>query len=115
MELIDPLHNVMGDPRIGSYITIKEMPWIWNIVVKKGVQRKALYMLAARIKEHNEFHHVRVLLKRKTGGRYVYKTLLSQKQIAEETDDFIAIKIAKALQKQKSIYLVVKPTKHSEQ
>jgi len=78
-KLVDPLHGVVGTPsRLGSYIQMKVMPNILNICIKKGVQKKALYLLAKQLLEQNRTNFTHVLIKRKKSGRYLFKTLYSR-------------------------------------
>jgi len=108
-NIIDPLHGIIGEHgRIGSYIEIKELPSVMNVLIKKKVQRKAVGMLVERIKSLHATHDRHVILKRKRSGKYVYSTLFTSTDLTKTPSESIVDKIMNTLKKHKSLHLIVK-------
>ena len=109
-RLVDPLHDVVGKAsKLGSFIQLKAMPNILNICIKKGVQIRALYLLAKRLLEQNRSNFTHLLIKRKRSGKYVFRTLFSTKQLAKETPETLGDELARLIKGRKYIHLIAKP------
>ena len=109
-RLVDPLHDVVGIPsKLGSYIQLKVLPNILNICIKKGVQKRALYLLAKRILEQDVNNNTHLLIKRLRNGRFVFKTLYSSKQLKKHTFDSLAEAFWKLIKKRKYVHIIAKP------
>lgn len=109
-RLVDPLHGVVGTPsKLGSYIQLKVLPNILNICIKKGVQKRALYLLAKRLLELDVHNNTHVLIKRARNGRFVFKSLYSSKQLKKHTFDSLAEAFWKLIKNRKYVHLIAKP------
>ena len=109
-QLVDPLHGVLGQrSKLGSYIQIKKLPNLLNICIKRGVQARALFLLAVQILQLNKTNYTHLLIKRMRNGRYVFKSLYTTKQLQEMTPDALAEGLIKLIKKRKYIHLLAKP------
>ena len=110
-RLVDPLHGVLGTPsQLGSFIQLKVLPNVLNICIKKGVQRRALFLLARRILEQNQNNSTHLQIKRMQNGRYVFKSLYTNQQLGKHSPDTLAEAIMKLLKGRKYLHLVAKPS-----
>ena len=109
-KLVDPLHGVLGTPsRLGSYIQIKVLPNILNICIKKGVQLRALQLLAKRLLNQNKENFTHILIKRLRNGRYIFKSLYTNQQLQKETAESLGKAFMKLIKGRKYIHLMAKP------
>ena len=109
-RLIDPLHGVLGTPsKLGSYIQLKVLPNILHVCIKRGVQKRALYLLAKRIIEQDTNNSTHIQIKRNRRGRFQFKTVFSSSQLKKHNADSLAQEFAKLIKNKKYIYLLVKP------
>ena len=107
---MDPLHGVLGRPsKLGSYIQLKVLPNVLHICIKKGVQRKALLLLAKRILEQNQTNYTHMLIKRHRNGRYEFKSLYTTKQLGKHNVETLAEGLMKLIKGRKYIHLIAKP------
>lgn len=107
-RLMDPLHDIPGSlDKIGSYISFKKQPQATHICIKKGVQKKALFMLAERIVSENKFVPARLLIKRRVKGRYRFQRLVTSKKLASTTAEVLA-KVFSMLMKKRAKYITLK-------
>ncbi len=112
-KLVDPLHGLLGTPsRLGSYIQIKVLPNVLNICIKKGVQLKALQLLARRLLDQNKDNHTHILIKRRRDGPHVFKSLYTNIQLQKETEGSLGIALMKLIKGRKYVHLVAKPNAH---
>ena len=110
-KIVDPLHQVRGSPsRIGSYIDLKILPNILNICIKKGVQSRALFLLAKKILEQHQTNKSHILIKRRKSGKYYFKSLISTKALSKHTPESLAEVFVKLVKSHKNyLHLIVKP------
>ena len=106
----DPLHDVPGErANLGSFISMKSTPSTTDVVIRKGVQKKALYILAQHIKNQHEEVPTRVLVKRTKKGKYTFGELLSRKALSKMLVKTLAEKLHKLVKKtKKHVHLLLK-------
>ena len=107
----DPLHAVEGTRgSLGSFIAMKTQPVATDVVIKRGVQKSALRVLAQRILEQHAENKTRILLKRSKKGKYTYTELVSRKAMDKHSVDTLTEKLSKLVASRKRFtHLILKP------
>ena len=107
-RVVDPLHDYRGRlDNIGSFITIKELPTITHICIKKKVQYKALMMLAEKLQDRAN-STTQVLVKRSKKKKTVFVPLWDSKQLRGGNLDDLAQQLQTMLGKKKYLQLKMK-------
>jgi hypothetical protein len=79
-----PLERIKGvAANLGEYITLKILPSALHIHIKKGVQDRALRLLAQRIIEHRADNTTRILLKRTRKGTFSYSQWINSAEMSK--------------------------------
>ena len=79
---------------IGEYISLKLLPAVIYITIRKGVQLTALQILARQILEHSRTDATRILLQHKPKtGRFAYHTWLTSRTMKDMDETALYNKI----------------------
>ena len=107
----DPLHDVRGSRgSLGRYIAMKTQPVATDVVIRRGVQKSALRILAERILDQHAENKTRLLLKRSKKGKYTYTEYVSRKMMDKITVDALTEKLFKLVASRKRFtHIIIKP------
>ena len=108
---MDPFHGMPGTrASLGNDISLRSIPEITEVVVKRTVSKMAVRLLVEHIKQQHIEHPTRILVKRTRKGKFTYSTLVTRKQVGEMHVDSIVEKIWKLAKRQrKYLHLILKP------
>ena len=90
---------------------MKILPSVIHICIKKGVQNKALEMLAERIVGSARENPSHIVLKRKKTGKFTYTTIYETKTLSAASIEDVYKKLLMLVKKHKKyIHLILKPS-----
>ena len=108
-RIVDPLDAYPGDrDNIGSYITLKTLPSITNVCIKKNVQYRAIVILCERIKDEASRFGSMVQIKRYRKGKKGFELLWTTKQIQASSVEYLSSILSTRLGSKKYIHLKIK-------
>ena len=107
----DPLFSVPGrSAGLGRFIAMKSSPGTTDVILRRGVQKKAVYILARHIKSQHMDNPTRILIKRTKKGKFKYTEWISRKALTNMSIDDLAEKLyAMAKKRKKYLHLLLKP------
>ena len=112
LEKEQPLGHISSNAEsasVGDYITLKLLPAILYIHVKKRVQRDALRILARQLVLHISRSPTRILLQRKQTGKFGYRVWLGSTALRVMSEEALYQKLLTVTHEgKKSVTLVVR-------
>jgi hypothetical protein len=107
----DPLHGITGSRgSLGRYIAMKTQPAATDVLIRRGVQKSALRILAERILEQHAENKTRLLLKRTKKRKHSFTEFISRSEMDKMTVDTLLEKLLKlVMSRKKFTHLIIKP------